>query len=151
MSFPAALGPFLLGAVVATILIWMFRSRPRPAKPAPPQSSGATGWDSQRPVRESLAEFFDTSAAHPRDLLTHPAFEEGMRQLERKGESDERLLAYYTGDSLLMACLAMETLGRRQGQGQFLERVVEGLNSVHPWSRYFAFRLLVRRDPRPAI
>src|SRR5881397_2726924 len=49
------------------------------------------------------------------------------------------------------SCLALETLGRRQGQGQFLERVVEGLNSVHPWSRDFALRLLVRREPRPAV
>jgi len=97
----ALLAPFLVGADVATILTLMVRPKPRPAEREPAQLSDTTDRDSLRAVRENLAEFFNTSAANPGDLLTHPAFEEGIRQLERRGDSDERLLAYYTGESIL--------------------------------------------------
>jgi ATP-dependent Clp protease ATP-binding subunit ClpC len=68
---------------------------------------------------------------------------EGVTHLEEGRYAREQLVAYFTGDNIVIACMALEALARRPGNAaDVVEPVLSGMNDVAPWTRHFALRVL---------
>lgn len=140
-------------AVLATVVNRSVRPGRGPgsaAGPAPPQAAAD---DLEKRLEGAFlrADQAFRALSHPQDLLAAPAFQEGVQLLLERGDDDGRLLDYYTGDTIVMACMAVEALGRRSGTFTGLPRLLEGINEVHPYTAYFALRAMRGRCQEPVI
>ncbi len=86
-------------------------------------------------------------AASPGDTLRDDAFLEGVELLRLGPYSESDLLGYFTGDSVVIACMALEALARTPGGDDVVEPILAGINDVAPWTRHFALRVLAARVP----
>ena len=105
-----------------------------------------TNPSSLREIVSGLTEFYSASS-HPEALLNHAKFLEGIELLNRGGSSSKDLIAHYHGDSAIAACMALEAYARRSDGEDIRERILANINTVVPWTRYFALRALNARTP----
>ncbi len=119
------------------------RSKNLPAT-APERIAAGDGSEELYQVAASIDGFFNATA-HPSDLLGHPAFESGVSLLAARPV--ETLIGYYTGDSLSIACMALEALVRRPDGSEIRRPVLDGINDYAPWNRFFALRVLDAQTP----
>jgi ATP-dependent Clp protease ATP-binding subunit ClpC len=150
----------LFGLLAAVVGYSVGRASRTPTATSGPASSPATSpaCHSAEATTElhrigARLDAFYRAAANPSELLGHPPFEEGVALLCEPSWSADALLDYYTGDSALLAFLALEALARREGDPDVRERVLAGINDYVPWTRFFALRVLdAHADPdRPII
>jgi ATP-dependent Clp protease ATP-binding subunit ClpC len=95
-------------------------------------------------IASKLYDFFN-AGGKPSDLLENPDFQVGVAYLNSGGYSTDDLLGYYSGDNAVLACLALEALARRDDREDLREPIMESINSVAYWTRYFALRRLNRQ------
>ena len=136
-----------LVVLAATVGFLIGRWRFVPWGPRATPSSDAAGSGSSTPDDSSelygvvaAVESFFNASAQPSDLLGNSDFESGVSLLSSRPV--ETLLDYYTGDSAIIACMALETLARRHDQPDFRGRILGGINDYAPWNRFFALRVL---------
>jgi len=142
----------LLLFLVVGLAIWIGsrvgRGQPEPVRlpPSAPLTveAGPEATEALYAIAEGLNAFINASA-HPSDVLANEHFQQGAALLESPEWKLETLLGYYTGDSLGIAIMALEALGRRTEDGDVRDRVLDGLNDFSPWNRFFALRLLARK------
>lgn len=98
-----------------------------------------------------LQEHYNNSS-YPVDLLASPIFNDGVRLLCDAKFSVADLMAYYQDVVMLVACMALEALARRNDDPDLLpEPILNGLNSALYWTRYFALRTLNARIEGPIL
>jgi ATP-dependent Clp protease ATP-binding subunit ClpC len=90
-------------------------------------------------------ESFAEQASRPTDLLSQPDFLEGVRILSDQSVSFSTLLSYYLGANAIVACMALEALGKRNDDQDLFRGIAQGINSVWYWTREFALRALDAR------
>jgi len=101
-------------------------------------------------VLQALQKVFD-DASHPTTLLVHPLFQHGVRLLNDGGTSTEELLRMYTGPTVLPACLALEALAQRSDNVDVVPRILMSINTVAPWTSFFAARTIDSRAKEPVV
>ncbi len=133
---------FLVVLILAVVSVWLWRVRAPGGRLRPPD-----------PLDVAVAGTIEAykNLSHPADILDTPAFRDGVRLLQGRGLPDEKLLDYYTGDTVAMAVLALEVFGQRSGPSRELGRILEGINRVHLWPQFFALRALRARATEPVV
>jgi ATP-dependent Clp protease ATP-binding subunit ClpC len=101
-------------------------------------------------LAESLEEFARVSA-YPSDLLERPEFREGVELLASEKFSAEEVLSYASGVNVIIGCMALETLSRRDDVDHLRDVVLSNLNDSYYWKRYFFLRVLNKRVDEPVI
>jgi hypothetical protein len=92
-------------------------------------------------VANSLQDYFRQSA-NPEDLLSQATFLEGVEIFKQSEFSSADLLLYAMGDNGIISCLALEALRSRESRPDNLENLLQKLNNLNPWPRFFALRVL---------
>ncbi len=144
---------FLIAAGVSALLRRFATGQPAEAPPQPPDPpSGAEEDETEAlPPPDTIYELAaalqeDFSAtAHPRDLLGHPVFREGVRLLVSPAYSDQQLLDYCCGDNPPIACMALDAIYQRGTDLKIVRPILNHINVVAYWTRYFALRTLAAR------
>jgi ATP-dependent Clp protease ATP-binding subunit ClpC len=95
-----------------------------------------------------LSPFFE-QAARPADLLENPTFQKCVSYLNSAGFSEDELLDYYAGSRLDLACVVLEALSRRNRGRDIVKPLLQAINDVGYWTRYFALRCLDINLPAP--
>jgi len=121
-------------------------SHTKPPGHNPSPEPAVTNPSSLPEIVSGLTEFYSASS-HPEALLNHAKFLEGVELLNRGGSSSKDLIAHYHGDSAIAACMALEAYARRSDGEDIRERILANINTVVPWTRYFALRALNARTP----
>ncbi|HEX6625169.1 MAG TPA: hypothetical protein VF064_15765, partial [Pyrinomonadaceae bacterium] len=98
----------------------------------------------------AMDEYFNRSS-HPKDLLLHEKFSQGIELLRGEAYTAEDLLTYSRGPNVVVGCMALEALARRAGESDITATLVAGLNDYFYWPRYFALRALDARARRPVL
>src|SRR6059036_3511925 len=146
-NFAAVLIIILVIAAVSRALVTSRTRRvaPRialsaPAKP-PPVPSETTRGEAVKLLELAAAVYdFFQAAATPSDLVGYGPFERCVDHLKGDGFSSAALLDYYSGTNVVVACAALEALWRRADQPDLSESILDRMNAVAPWPRYFALR-----------
>ena len=100
-----------------------------------------------RKLASDLLPYYNASA-YAADLLDEPMFRRGVELLCDKSNSVETLLGYYTGDSVLLATMALEALARRQDDPDVRPQILNGINDYVAWTRFYALRVLDAHTPK---
>jgi ATP-dependent Clp protease ATP-binding subunit ClpC len=137
---------------VIGMLVMLFLLLRRPSRPESADQPTADDASRLYEIAGRAQEHFQETAS-PNDVLRGPAFLEGVRLLRRGGFSRSDLLAYYTGDNAIIACMALEALTHDREDDDLVEPILAGINDVAPWTRHFALRVLAARVPpdRPLL
>ncbi len=98
----------------------------------------------------AMDEYFNRSS-HPKDLLLHEKFLQGVEILRGEAYTAEDLLTYSRGPNVVVGCMALEALARREDASDITATLVAGLNDYFYWPRYFALRALDARARRPVL
>ncbi|MGH1362503.1 MAG: AAA family ATPase [Calditrichia bacterium] len=98
----------------------------------------------------SLEDFYHQSS-FPADFLTQESFNEGVALLQQKDFSLQDLLGYYNGVNVIIACMALEALLKRNDEFDARDVVLRSLNEDSYWKRYFAMKVLDDRVSEPLI
>lgn len=167
------IGLVLIFVVWAAYGLGRLRSRPEARTGAPkpgPSEVPIVGPQPAVPVARSLdekakvAELYSIAAeleptvnqaARVLDVVEDPVFQRGVNFLSSHAWSNEELIAYFRGESVICACLALEALARRVQADDGARAVVsstilDSLNDYVTWNRYFALRTLDAIHPAPA-
>jgi ATP-dependent Clp protease ATP-binding subunit ClpC len=91
----------------------------------------------------AMDDFFNRTA-HPKDLMLDERFEKGVELLRYCGYAASDLLNYSRGSNIVVACMALEALARRDDAPQVSTQLLAALNELYFWPRYFALRALDR-------
>jgi ATP-dependent Clp protease ATP-binding subunit ClpC len=138
-----------LGYTVATLL-GRGAGAPTPGASFPPGVSvpddPAVTSDIRKIASDLLPHY--NNSAYAADLLDEPTFQRGVELLCDESNAVETLLGYYTGDSALLATMALEALARREGDPDVRPQIVAGINDYVPWTRFFALRALDALTPQ---
>src|SRR5262245_31522661 len=135
----------LLGAF-ALIVRFVLRHSAAPAT-APPAAPAPAATDPDATGIYALAKPLYPSfqnSAHPRDLLALPAFVRGVEFLSSQEVAEQQLLEYARGDNQLIACMALEALGRRSTPREVL-RGLRNFEQLAAWAFWFALRATLAR------
>jgi len=100
-----------------------------------------------RKLASDLLPYYNATA-YAADLLDEPIFQRGVQLLCDKSNSVDTLLGYYTGDSALLATMALEALARREGDPDVRPQIIDGINDYVAWTRFYALRVLDARTPK---
>jgi len=101
-------------------------------------------------LAERMDRFF-RSVAHPKDLLGSPEFMRGVEILAQADYSDDELTEYYSGDNVIISCMAFEALCRRPENDKVAEQLIAKLGETYVWPMYFAFRALRNKTKKPVV
>jgi ATP-dependent Clp protease ATP-binding subunit ClpC len=110
--------------------------------------------EEREPTAVELAqklEPFAEQAARPSDLLSQPDFLRGVRILSEPSVPFPKLQSYYLGANAIVACMALEALGKRKDEEDLFRGIAQGINSVWYWAREFALRALDARYDSPLV
>ncbi len=135
---------FLLAGGLLLYHYWVTHRK----KLAPPEAIGA-GIERELYRRsEELVTYFQATA-HPEDLLRHAAFLRGVEILLPR---PEELMRYAQGDNAILACMALEAIGRREDAKDedakdIVSILIQSLNAFYNWPRYFALKVIRLRVP----
>jgi ATP-dependent Clp protease ATP-binding subunit ClpC len=99
----------------------------------------------------STLEPFASQAARPRDFLSKPEFVRGVEILTDRSVSYSTLLSYYVGANAVVACMALEALGKRNDEEDLFRSITQNINAVWFWVREFALRALDARYDEPIV
>jgi ATP-dependent Clp protease ATP-binding subunit ClpC len=148
----------------ATVAIAVFGRRMwlqsrRQTAPAVPSSGGAPATLEEKPAAESLSaalqrlskpiETFAEDAAHPRDNLECPEFQEAVRRLGDPAVSAEVVRQYALGGNPYLSSAAFEALVVRPDRASVLAAVTAQLNRIWPGPMHYALRYFDSLDVRP--
>jgi ATP-dependent Clp protease ATP-binding subunit ClpC len=98
-----------------------------------------------------LQDYYNNSS-YPSDLLVSHIFNEGVQFLCQPKLNVAELLAYYRDVNMLVACMSLEALARRTDEEElWVEPLLNGINAVALWSRYYVLRTLNARIEKPII
>ena len=86
-------------------------------------------------------------AARPSHMLGGEGFEACVEAMQSSPLSDADLLGFYTGDVSILAVCAAEALARRPIDRDIRDRMLQSLNVVHPYTRFFALRAIAAGTP----
>ncbi len=111
---------------------------PDTSQPTPPDDDAATAL---YVLAERIEPFLNRSA-HPRDILTHGPFLEGVDLLSAPGIGDGSLVGYALGENLPISCMAFEALTRRPADPAIAGQLLDNLERVYLWPLFFALRAL---------
>jgi ATP-dependent Clp protease ATP-binding subunit ClpC len=139
----------IFGLVALAVLIGtLFRFLGKPTETEAAAMAPTQTGDASRLLEygSKLYEFFN-ACGKPSDLLENDDFHAGVAYLNSSGYSTGDLLGYYSGDNAVLACLALEALARRDDNDDVREPILQGINSVAYWTRYYALRRLNRQTP----
>ncbi|MDZ4698244.1 MAG: AAA family ATPase [Rhodothermales bacterium] len=136
---------WLIAGVAAGVGVWigLFLGGRRVITPAPPSTAPVE--DDPAVALYALAEGLEAfvhRSAHPRDLLTHQPFLEGVERLTVTSFDDESLLGYALGENLPISCMAFEALARRPADPSIADRLLLQLERIYLWPLFFALRAL---------
>ncbi|HYE13418.1 MAG TPA: AAA family ATPase, partial [Pyrinomonadaceae bacterium] len=123
-------------------------SAPTDTKPDEGEAAGAAEVSDAQALAWSMDAFFQQTT-HPRQLLGHETFERGVEVLCSDSYRPHELLAKGLGESVVLACMAFEAMARRADARGSAERIIERLNDIYYWPRFFAMRALEAYARRP--
>ncbi|HVN78488.1 MAG TPA: hypothetical protein VMW38_05775, partial [Terriglobia bacterium] len=92
-------------------------------------------------VANSLQDYYRQSA-NPDDMLTQATFLDGVEIFRQTEFSSADLLLYAIGENAIISCMALEALRLRESRLDNLGNLLEKLNDLSPWPRFFALRAL---------
>ncbi|MEW6744734.1 MAG: AAA family ATPase [Planctomycetota bacterium] len=143
---------FLLGMGTAIVLIALVavgrsqgrRQRLAGSATAPPPTANAPDAPGRRELyalAENLQSYY-MSSAYPTDLLEHEDFSRAVVMLSGARFSLGDVQAYVQGDNPLICCMALEALARRDDSAELTGVLLESINKIIPWPRFFALKVL---------
>lgn len=134
----------ILGGLIAGL--WLARMARQGAR------DDAAGGNELYALAGEMADYYNQSA-QPNDLLGHESFKKGVKLLVGERYRPTDLVAYYEGDNAIIACMALEALRKRNDgdKDELFDSVSRSLNTVAPWTRFFALRLFQKRVDPPLI
>jgi ATP-dependent Clp protease ATP-binding subunit ClpC len=96
-------------------------------------------------LADGMNDFFSMST-HPTEFLRHENFIKGVEILQGSGFPRHMLLALYQqdfgGTYTIQACMALEALARRKVADDAVKPLLDFINIVYYYTRYFALRAL---------
>ncbi|HEY0079185.1 MAG TPA: AAA family ATPase, partial [Pyrinomonadaceae bacterium] len=101
-------------------------------------------------LARSMDDYFNQSA-HPKDLMQHERFERGVELLRSEAYTPEDLLSYSTGANTVLACMALEALARRTDARTSLQPILESINTIYWWPRFYALRAIDAQAGESAV
>ena len=149
----------LIGLAIYFVQAYARRRHAPPASPAPPATAApnpatvvapggtaaaAEGSSESQVYRvvEDTRAFYD-AAAHPQDLIdSSPDFNRGVALLCEPGVAIDTVIAFALGENVIIACMAMEALRRRDDAYAALATVLGSIGRIGAWPQYFALKLL---------
>jgi ATP-dependent Clp protease ATP-binding subunit ClpC len=152
MTLESIATTLLVGIVIGYLLPRIkARFRQPPAAPdAAPPTEASDGTARLYELARETQNYFE-STAHPKDLLDHPTFQEGVRMLSSGAYTDGQLLEYYAGGNVLIGCMALEALRSRVPTEEIVDQLIFHIGRQYIWSLYFAFRVLGGDAPKPVV
>ena len=125
----------------------------------PPGSRNAADREAEQEKLYEIAHELLTlyqKLSHPAEFASHPAFASGMETLRAVVPTGDAVLDYFMGENMPIACLALETLARKEeptpvDERRLRRRILDHVSEVHPWTRYFALRALDARTTEPVV
>jgi len=151
------IGFALVAALLIGYAIGRSTGRSAPASPTPgPDTTPPDGGGKTHRLYAIAGDLepIVQQAARPEDVLHDATFLFGVDFLASQNWTTEELLAYFRGESMICACLALEALAcraRRTGDPneKIQHTILESINDYVAWSRYFALRTLDHLAPAP--
>ncbi|MBC7932670.1 MAG: ATP-dependent Clp protease ATP-binding subunit [Rubrivivax sp.] len=104
-------------------------------------------------LARSIEEFFNATT-HPRELLDSDAFIRGVELSRGVENSTFALLARSTDADVVVACMSLEALARREGidaDSTVADSIVGNINIFYYWPRFFALRALDAHAAGPSL
>ncbi len=98
----------------------------------------------------NINDYFERSS-FPKELLHHARFIKGVKLLCSERYTDYDLLAYAQGSQPVVGCMALEALSIRPNDDYVADSVLDLLNELRQWPRYYALRALRERAKRPLL
>ncbi|HYH86351.1 MAG TPA: AAA family ATPase, partial [Pyrinomonadaceae bacterium] len=95
-------------------------------------------------LARSIEDFFNATT-HPREFLDSDAFIRGVEVSKGVENSTFTLLARSTDTDIVVACMSLEALARREGvddSNAVTDSIVRDINAYFYWPRFFALRAL---------
>jgi len=102
-------------------------------------------------VAGELKSFFKQTS-HPKDLLSHSAFQEGCELLASDEYSATELVDHAAAGNQVIVAMAFEGLSRRSDVDEdVLEEVIDRFDENSNWAGYFALRVLHNHAREPVV
>ncbi|MFZ1107712.1 MAG: AAA family ATPase [Rhodomicrobium sp.] len=132
-----------------------------PAKPdapsVPAEIAPALADPAEEPLairlRKAEANFLPTAdnAAHPREFLDQPSFQEMAASLRSEDVSLKTLLQFALGTNWALSCAGLAALAERPDRGGASEQVLSAFDRLPPWAMWFALGYFQSLAPRPPL
>ncbi len=138
----------------------LFRSSPGipPAAPAPlVEILPAVSEPAEEPLairlRKLESQFVSVAedAAHPREFLDQPSFQEAAALLKSEAVSLKTVMQYVLGANWGLSCAALAGLAGRLDRDLASEQVVSGFDRLTPWAMHYALAYFLGCSTRPPI
>lgn len=140
----------LIFLAVTGLVIWFEVARRRRRRAAaatgsaaPPASPAPTS------VYAAIAPMMEVfnSAAHPAELVNHPAMAATVALFRESGLPDDHLLHYAFGDHFGLRCAAFLAIAERGLAFEGIDRVVSEAATLPPWFLWYALRAVAACVP----
>jgi hypothetical protein len=91
------------------------------------------------------------NAAHPREFLDQPSFEDAAALLSGEAVSLKSLMQYVLGANWGLSCAALAALSVRADRVVAKDQVVSAFDRLTPWAMFYAFSYFLTLPERPPI
>ncbi len=104
-------------------------------------------------LRKLEAQFLPISenAAHPREFLDQPSFQEAVGLLQTEAVPLKTVMQYVFGTNWALSCVALAALSGRLDRESVREQIVSGFDRLMPWAMYYALAYLQTLPARPPV
>ncbi|MGO9547827.1 MAG: AAA family ATPase [Rhodomicrobium sp.] len=91
------------------------------------------------------------NAAHPREFLDQPSFQEAATLLRADDVPLKTVMQYVLGTNWALACAALFALAERSGRADALPQVLSGFDRLAPWTMHYALKYFSTLPARPPV
>jgi hypothetical protein len=91
------------------------------------------------------------NAAHPREFLDQPSFQEAAGLFKSEAVPLKTVMQYVLGANWALSCAALSGLAGRPDRESAAEQVVSGFDRLTPWAMHYALAYFLGLSARPPV
>src|SRR5208337_3521665 len=132
------------------------RASPASAEPPPPPLTLPVPESLEVPLAVKLRKLETAflpvaeNAAHPREFLDEPSFQEAAGLLRSDTVPLKTVLQYVLGTNWGLSCAGLAALAERPDRADARQQVLSGFDRLTPWAWHYALAYFLTLNPRPA-